>query len=491
MSVPEHSVGTRTLRGMAWAYGSYVGGRLLVLVATAILARLLTPADFGLVALALVFIAFLETVSDVGLTQALMIVKEDELEQKADTVWVVSVLLGAVMWLIVAALGPLAASFFDQSELTALMPVLGANIFLRMLGMTHYALAQKRLDFRSRTVAEFADVLVRGTAGIGLAIAGAGAWSLVLGYLVGTVAMTATLWVLVPWRPSFRARRSDLSGLIGFGGALTGVNVIGAVMANADDVIVGRVLGTTALGLYSLAYRLPELLILNFSNVAAKVLFPAMTAIERAAVPGAFLTSLRYGLMVGLPLTVGLGVMAEPLTLALFGDQWRDAAPAMQVMALWTLMAPIGVIIGTAYKALARADILLKLAVPQAVLLIASVLIVAGEGIVAVAACQAAIAIAFTILAMVIATHMLNVTARELWTASWPALAAAAGLGAALVPVDRAVSSPWPALAAGLAVGTAVYGGLLWLLARDTLRQLIAMAFPGRQRPTDAHPTPT
>src|SRR3712207_243692 len=153
--------------------------------------------------------------------------------------------------------------------------------------------------------------------------------------------------------------------------------------------------------------------------------------------------------MVGLPLAVGLCVLAHPLTLAVFGEKWRDAAPAMQVMTLWTLMSPIGIIIGSAYKSMGRADILLKLAIPQAVLLVGSVLLVAKHGIVAVAACQGAIAISFTTLAMFIATRILRVRGVDLLRAGWPAVVGAAALAAVLVPVERALDAPWPTLVIG------------------------------------------
>jgi len=472
-------VGVRTLRGMFWAYGSYVGGRLLVLVATALLARLLVPADFGLVALALAFIAFLEVAADLGLTQALVIADDEQAARRAHSVWTVSVLIGLASFALISALAPLAASFFDQPALVGLMPALGLNLFLRSLGSTHYALAQKRLDFRTRTLAELADVLVRAAAGIGLALAGAGAWSLVIGYVVGTAAMTVALWALVPWRPSVRLRRADLTGMISFGGALTAVNLLGAVLGVVDDLIVGRVLGAAKLGLYSLAYNLPQLLIINLSLVAGQVLFPAMASLERDALPRAFLTSLRYAMMVGLPLTVGLVVLAEPLLVGVFGSKWRAAAPAMQVMALWTLMSPIGIIIGTAYKSLGRADILLKLAIPQALVLIPAILVFVDRGIVAVAASQAAVAITFTAVAMFVAMRILSVSARGILMSLWPAVVASAGMGAVMLPVTRALSSPWLTLLAGGAVGLLVYGSLLWLVARETLRDLLAKAFPG------------
>ena len=480
----EHGIGTRTLRGMFWAYGSYVGGRLLVLVSMAVLARLLVPSDFGLVALALVFIAFLETLSDLGLTQALVIADDSEVARRVDSVWASSVLIGVALLIVIAALGPVAAAFFHEPRLVALMAVLGLNQFLRSLGTTHYALAQRKLNFRARSFAELADVVVRGGVGIALAVAGAGAWSLVLGYVVGTLTLTVALWLLVDWRPRLRLRRADLSGMIAFGGALTAINVLAAIMGSADDLIVGRVLGTTQLGFYSLAFRLPELLILNLSLVAGQVLFPAMATIDREALPWAFLRALRYALMIGLPLAVGLLVLAEPLVLAAFGEQWRAAAPAMRVMALWTLMSPIGIIIGTAYKALGRTDILLKLAIAQVVVLIPAVLLVADRGIVAVAACQAVVAIVFTSVAMVLALRVLGLTARGISDAIWPASAAAAGLGGALLVLTTTTAlGPWPTLVAGAGVGALAYGGLLWLVAREDLRALMATAFPNRVAP--------
>jgi lipopolysaccharide exporter len=475
---PGHSVGTRTVRGMFWAYGSYVAGRALVLVSTAILARILTPADFGVVAIAVVFIGFLETFNDLGMTQALIVVAKEELFEKAETVFAVSIVLGGAIGAIVAALGPLAADFFHQPKLTAIMPVLGFNVLLKALGATHYVLAQKALDFRLRTNAELADVVTRGATGIALALAGAGVWSLVLGYVVGTMALNIVLWARVRWWPKLRPKRAHLRGLLNFGGVLTVVALLGAVLGYADDLIVGRVLGATQLGFYTIAYRLPELLIVNLSLVAGQVLFPAMASIDRRALPDAFLTSLRYGLMVGLPLTAGLAVMAEPVVLAFFGERWRDAAPAMQVMALWTMLAPINIMIGTAYKAMSRVDILLKIALPQTLVLIPAILVFVDRGIVAVAACQAIVMTAFTVLAMGVATRMLDVTVRQLAAACRPAVIATAGLTVVLIAAERSIAAPWPALVAAVVVGGVVYVGILWLVARDAMRELLGRAFP-------------
>jgi O-antigen/teichoic acid export membrane protein len=481
----SESIASRTLRGAAWAYGSYLGGRLLVLASTAILARLLTPAEFGLVALALIFIALLETVSDLGVGQALVIVREDVLEH-AETAFTLSVLLGAGLACATAAIAPLAALFFGERTLVALLPVLGGNFLLRSLGTTHYALAQRRMDFRSRTAAELTEVAVRGVVGIALAVAGLGAWSLVLGYLAGSLALTAVLWALVPWRPSFTLRRERVRGLWRFGGALTALDAIAAVIANVDYVFVGRILGTASLGLYSLGFRLPELMILNLSVVAGQVLFPAFAALDSRALGDAFVASLRFTLMVAAPAAVGLAVLAEPLTLAFFGDQWRDAIPVMQVLTLYALGVAAGIPAGSAYKAVGLVRTLLALAIPRAGLLVAALALFGSRGIAAVATCQAAVAVAFAAVGIALASRLLGVAVGRLWGAAWPSLAAATGMIAVLVPLERAIGRPWPAVLAGALGGGLAYVALLCAFDRPSLKRLVATALRTPESPEGA-----
>jgi O-antigen/teichoic acid export membrane protein len=468
----QASLGARTLRGSAWAYGSYIGGQLLVLVSTAILARLLSPEDFGLVALALVFILLLDTISDLGLSPALVISTEEELRERANTVFGSTVVLGLALAALTAALAPLAAAFFDQPELTPLLAVLGLTFVLRALGATHYALAQKRLDFRARTVAEVTGVCARGASGIALALAGFGPWSLVVGYLVGTAAVSATLWRLVPWRPSGLPRRAQLRGMLRFGGTLTAVDVLAAVIGQIDYVFVGRVLGTSALGLYTLGFRLPEMLVVGFAVVAGRVLFPAFASVDRDALGRAFLVSVRYSAIVALPLAVGLAVLAEPFVLTLFGERWEGSVDCMRVLSIYALAVAIGIPAGIAYKATGQAGVLLKLAVPRTALVIGSIALVVDQGIVAVAACQAGVAGLFAIIGLAIASRMLAVRPGELASELLPPTAAAAVMGLVAFAVAGAVEEPWLALAAGVAAAIPTYAGALWVVAPDAIRDL-------------------
>jgi PST family polysaccharide transporter len=475
------SLGARTLRGTGWAYGSYIGGQALVLVATAVLARILSPAQFGLVALAVVFITVLDTISDLGLSPALVISTEEELRERADTVFVSTISLGAILSGLTAAVAPLAAAFFDEPDLTPLLAVLGLNFLIRSLGATHYALAQKRIDFRSRTAAELVGVVARGTTGIALAVAGLGAWSLVVGYLVGMAAWTVTLWTLIPWRPSGRGSRAQLPRMLRFGSTLTGVDVLAAVMSQVDYVFVGRVLGTYALGLYTLGFRLPEMLVISFAVVAGRVLFPAFAAVDRDKLGGAFLVSVRYTAVVALPLAVGVAVLAEPFVLAVFGERWDGSVETMRVLAVYAFGVAMGIPAGNAYKATGQAGILLKLALPRTVLVVGSIAVLVDHGIVAVTGCQASVAAIFAIIGMVIASRMLAVRAAQLASMLVPPAVAAAGMGITALGISAAIDAPWAALAVGVSAAAAVYAALLWLVAPDFVRDLRFRVAEARQ----------
>ena len=457
---------------MVWAYGSYVGGRLLVLGSTVVLARVLTPDDFGLVALALTFMALLQGIGNLGISQALVVHQGEDIEERANTVFFAAVAFGFCFSAIIAAFSPLAESFFHQPGLTGITAALGCNFLLQSFGATHYALAQKRLDFRTRTVAEFADVVVRGSTGIALALAGFGAWALVIGYLVGTLTLNCALWLMVDWRPRLRVSLTHLREMTRFGATLSAIDVTSAVVENVDYLFVARVLGPGALGLYTLAYRLPELLMINLSNVASLVLFPAFSAVDRDSLGRAFLISLRFTVMISLPIAVGMVILAKPIVLTLFGPQWADSAGAMQVLAIFGLAIATGIPAGTAYKATGRAGLLLWLASIRMVLVIALLASFVGQGIVAAGACQAAVAVLAEGAGIIVASRLLDLPVPRILAEAVPAAIAATAMAIPLIAISLFIESSLAALLLGTAVGAVVYLLVIALVAPDSIRYL-------------------
>jgi PST family polysaccharide transporter len=251
-----------------------------------------------------------------------------------------------------------------------------------------------------------------------------------------------------------------------------------------DYVFIGRVLGPTALGLYTLGFRLPELIVVNLAIVAGEVLFPAFAAVDRDALGHAFLMSLRYTLMVALPAGAILVALAEPLTLAAFGDRWRESIAPMQVLTGYAVAVAVGIPAGTAYKAVGRAGVLLMLAIPRGILLVAAIAVFVDRGIVAVAACQAGVAALFGAIGIALAGRLLAVGWRRIWAASWAVLASVAAMLAAMLPIEATIDSPWPALLAGSAAGAVTYLAVLWALDRESILHIRDMALArGAERP--------
>lgn len=482
----------RAVSAMLWSYGSFLSARLLTLLATALLARLLTPREFGEVALALVLLALLETLSHLGLAQALVLQGRSEGgnqdDDPADTAFFATVGLSAAVALIIAACGGAAAAFFDQPTLRAMLPVLGGALLLRALGYTHYAIAQRELAFRQRSTAEIGEVLVRGLTGVGLALSGVGAWSLILAQVAGAVTFVASLWILVPWRPRWRVRRAHLRRLVGFGSAVTGVDLLAAVITNVDYVVVGRTLGPAALGLYTLGFKVPELLVFSFALVADRVLFPVYAAVRRPELAAAVTQALRYVLHVSVGCTVAVALLARPLIAVLFGDQWATAVPAAQVLALYALATALTIPAGSALKAIGRADVVLKIAVPWAATAIVLVILAAPRGITAVAVAQTVAACLAAATGLLVARRMLGLSLREVARAGRPSLAAGAAMALTIAAVGR-LDLPDPALLLlGGGAGAVTYAAALALLDRDAVRALVDQLKP--PAPVDATPAP-
>src|SRR3954451_17887332 len=456
---------------MVVAYGSYVGGRLLVLVSTAILAHLLKPSEFGVVALALLASSLLDRVADFGVSEALVITPDDELDDRAQTAFRLTIVTGGGVAVAIAALSGVLASFFDQPELQSLLLLVALNLFIRTTAQTPYALAQRSLDFRVRAVAELSDVTVRGIASIILALSGVGAMSLMLGYLAGSISYAAILW----WRTHFRPRRGKTGlgarSMLGFGGKLTILEVFSTIQYNIDNAVVGKLLGAASLGYYQMAYRMPVLLVYNLSVVAGRVLYPAFAAVEeRSELVRAYLVSLRYLLVVSIPASTGLVLLARPFVELVFGHRWLPAVPAMQGIVALSMSGVLGIPAGTVYKATNRVGVLLWINVPRVAITVIGLVLFTNDGIVAVALVMTSAAVTGAVIGLVLATRLLKIRAREIARAAWPSLVCGVpAVGVFALAADVFADTPWAALVVGGIGGTLVYVATMMLVAPGVL----------------------
>ncbi len=472
----QSDLGTTAAHAVVWNYASFASGKVLVLITMGILARLLTPADFGMVGFATLVIAHLSVLQNLGLGPA-VIQRKGDIEDAAQTVFVINLVLGAVFTILTILAAPLVADFFDEPLVTPLLRVLAFSFVLESLGSMHIILLRRNLAFRRKIIPDVGRALVQGGVAVTTAVTGLGVWALVWGQLAGIIAYVGLTWVVIPWRPTYRFHRRLFRPLARFGIPSMLTDIQYAIWSNLDYVIVGRMLGDAALGIYTLAYRLPELLVQSVWRVLANAIFPVFSRIQDdiEELRRGFLATIRYTQIVIVPLCVGMFLTAEPAVELMFGDQWQSVVPVLRVMAVFSLIGSIGVNIGDVYKAIGRPDILAKLSMMELAILFPALLYGAKFGIIGVAWAHAAIAAIATIVRLIVGRFTIGVSIRDVARQLIPSFGAGVWLIAATVPTLwlTAGLGTLTTLVITAVVGSITYLGALWRLDQRSVRRIL------------------
>jgi PST family polysaccharide transporter len=419
---------------LAWTVGTIVGSRLVTLAGLAVLARLLAPAEFGLMAFALVYITYVTAVGDLG-TGTALVYWPSRRDDAAQVTFVVSVVMG-VFWLAATlAMAPAVAAFFHNPGGQPLLRALAWTFPIQALGATHEALCRKSLRFRAWLVPEFALAGVKAIVSVGLAAAGLGVWSLVWGQLAGQVLRTVLLWTIVPWHPSARLPRDLVGPMFVYGRSIVGVNVLSAIVHHLDVLIIARALGTTALGFYQLGAKIPEVTVTLLVRGVSYVIFPALSRVhaECRDLSGTYLPTLRGVGLATIPGAAAVVVLAEPLVLLLFGTRWTPSIPVVQALTIAACLRALGTHAGDLLKAVGRPDVLVVLASLKAVALLPALLLAARRGMVAVAAATVAVGALSMVLNLWLSCRHTRMGARAVLEALRPGVTTAAAVTVALL----------------------------------------------------------
>ncbi len=373
------SLGARAVSGLRWGGASAAVGALLQLAFTAVMARLLAPADFGLMAICLVALRLFSYFSQLGLGAALVQRERlgpEEVRLALGLTWVVCTagMLGAL------AAAPALAWFFRTPGVVPLLGALAPSLLVTGLGAVPVALLRRDLRFRELAWIDTGSyALGYGLVGVVAASAGAGVWSLVITTHAQALLSLAGGWLLVrhPLRPTLRG---DRRGLLGYGGRHSLVAFLEFLSANLDSAVIGRLLGESSLGLYNRALLLTSQPVERAAGVVARVLFPLLSAAQadRRKVGGAFLLGVTLVGVFGGALALGVSAAAGDVVRAVLGPRWGEAAPVVEVLALAVPLAFMSQMAGVTCDALALLD--LKLRIQGLGLLVLGALMVALSG---------------------------------------------------------------------------------------------------------------
>lgn len=465
--------GVVAIRGTAWRYLAYFGGKFMVFLSTIVLARLLVKDDFGIVAYALTAIAFLDVASDLGVAEA--VVYHDPEKRINSTAFWISLIIGIALFVISWVLAPFLAIYFHDERVVEVYRVMALTFPFTALGSTHEAILRKNLAFNRAAFPVFFRAVTKGLVSIILAFNGYGAWSLVWGQIGGTLVSSILLWMITPWRPAFEFDGGRASSLLRFGLKNIGVDFLSMILLNLDYWFVGHYLSAGALGLYTLSYRMPELLILQFARIVSQVIFPIYTKIRN--VPGSlaagFNRATAYVSLVTVPLGLGLALLARPFTVLFLTEKWVEAIPVIQAIALYAMFLSLMHNANSAYKAEGNFKALTGLGLIRLLFLFPALwwaTAVAGS-IVAVGWMHAFSALVSLLISLVVAVRVLKVSFLGLWSSLWPAFLAGGIMAAAVVFVMDLSTTLSAAEQLLLAVpsGAFTYGLVLWFASRDTV----------------------
>lgn len=464
-----------TLTGTLWSYASFFCGKLLVLISTIILARLLSTDDFGVMSYALVVMSFLDILSDFGIGQAVIYFK-DELNTP-DTAFWLGFATSTIMLIITWFAAPLAGQFFNDNRAILATRALAFTFPINAVGNIHNMLLRKQLSFRKKFIPEIIKAFFKGGISILLAVLGFGFWSLVAGQIVGAVAADVAFWWVMPWRPSLHFVKEAARKLLSYGGSLVAVDVFSIIYSNIDYLLIGHFLGAAALGVYTLAFRIPDLVINQFCNVISQVVFPVFVNIqdEVTRLRSGFLASIRYIALLTVPLGLGLTLVSDPLVRALFTDKWVEAIPVLRAISLYSMLLSLGYSAGIVYKAQGR-PIVLSLVefIRAAVTVPVLIWVVLSIGsIESVGWAQAGIAFAAMILDLYVACKMLNLKMRSAANSLAPAILSGIVMSAAVwgTMITFRQAEPVIQLVAAILCGGIVYLAILWIFQRKLLSQ--------------------
>jgi PST family polysaccharide transporter len=427
-------------RGALWQSVSFIGGKVLLLAATVVLARVLTPEEFGLVSLALVVIGFIDVIADLGVSQALIYL--DASRHRTNVALVTTVTLGLGVACALALAAPAVGRQLSQPDTVPLLRLLAVSLFAGSLGVVPDTLLRKSLNFRRRVPVQLSLSATRGVLAIVLALTGFGVWALAIAQVVAQCVSTATAWSLVDYRPGrdmWRVNRQTLSELLRFG-LPTAVNgLLSNLVLNVDYVIVGRVLGATQLGLYTLAFKVPEMLIVAVFQIVSTVTFPAYSQVRKQLerVRQAYLRVVRLQSSYGLLMGGLLAVLAPLLVTEVFGARWEASVRAMQALAVYASLRSLGMGVTDLLKGIGRPNLAMLTTFARFLVVSISLWSVASMGITAVALTQAATALVLMVLVQVVAARSLGLRGRDLALSYLPGTLA----GVVGVTVSQAIVS--------------------------------------------------
>lgn len=474
------SLKQKAVSGIKWSAFSQVGRQAMQLLTTVILTRFLTPSDFGLVGMAMVVVGFVNIFKDLG-TAAAVIQRKELPGTLLSSIFWVNTGFGTLAMFCLLITAPIAGWFYRDSRVVPVLQILSTSFLISSFGTLQQALLERKLAFNTLAKLEVVSVLSGSITGIGLALGGAGVWSLVFQTLITASVASILLWFSSSWRPEWEFHWNDAKSISRFSLNLTGYSIFNYFARNADYLLIGRYLGAQDLGYYTLAYRILVFPLQNISAVVSRVMYPVLSTMQddNKRFVLAYLRVVVAIALISFPLMMGLFVLAEPLVLSFFGQAWMPVIPLIRIFAPVGMLQSIGATAGVIYQVKGQTGWMLRWGIFAGTFAVIAIVIGLYWGIVGVAATYAVASLILFYPGLAIPYQLINLKFVHMLVEILPSLLCSSAMFVFLFTFKRILPEQWPdilILIISVITGGVVYFLASWLMNRERLKEVWQLA---------------
>jgi len=363
------SLKDKTISGLSWSFIDNISNQGINFVIGIVLARILSPGEFGIFGILLVFIAISNIFVDSGLSQAL--IRKECSKKDYDTAFVFNIVIGLIFYGILFFFAPLVAVFFSQPHIVSLLRAIGIIVIINSFGLVQYTILIKRVAFKTQTKISILSSLCGGIVGIYLAYDGYGVWALVGKQIVYQIFQTILLWIYVKWKPAFEFNKISFKYLFKFGSKLLISGLIDTIYKNVVYLVIGKKFPTAELGYYTRSEQYSGIASNNITTTIQRVSYPILSTIaDEKKLRRAFKKMTSIVMYISFVLMFGMAACAKPLILTLIGDKWIPSIVMLQLLCFSQMLYPFHALNLNILNVKGRSDLFLRVEIIKKLLLV-------------------------------------------------------------------------------------------------------------------------
>lgn len=472
----ENNLKQKTVTGVIWKFFERIGTEMVTFIVSLILARILSPSDYGVIAIVSVLISILNVfvVSGYGTS---LIQKKDANDNDFNTIFTFNGLLSILLYFVLFCLAPYIAKFYEKSILTLLIRVMGLRLPISAYNAIQYAYVAKQMQFKKFFYSTLSGTIASAIVGVLMALSGFGVWALVGQYISLTLVNTIVLFFIVPWRYKPYYSHKLAIPLIKYGSNVLLATLIDTLYLEVRSLIIGKKYDTAALAYYNRGEQFPKLIALNIATTIDGTLMPAFCKIQNNidVLRNAFRRSVQVSTTIVSPLMIGMAIVAKPMIVAVLTEKWIEAVPYVQIYCISYMFNPLQSASNQVIKALGKSRLFLVLETIKKSFFIISLMFAVRFGPIYIALTAVLVMLVSVVVNMIIMKKLIKYSFKQQIADISPQIILSAIMGVAIFFIHYLISQTIMQLMVQVFLGAVIYTVLYYIFRREQFNYIVGL----------------